>query len=144
AGTVDGLVEVVTQCWRLWHQAAGLTQGLRGAIQIALLQCLPALLHVGLGELALVLLQACVAAGALLQRVELVARVVETLFGQAQVELTEGKDQIIDRRQAVLLRVLAAGQQQNQKKRKTTKSERLHDNASRIVQKTRNHTASYR
>ena len=109
-GAVDGLIEVVTQGWRLWHQAAGLAQRLRGAVQIALLQRFAALLHIGLGQLALVLLQACVAAGALLQRAELAARVVETFFGQAQVELTEGDDQIVDRREAVLLAALATGQ----------------------------------
>ena len=110
AGAVDGLVEIVTQGWRLWHQTAGLAQRLRGAVQIALLQRFAAMLHISLGQLALVLLQACVAAGALLQRAELAARVVETFFGKAQVELTEGDDQIVDRREAVLLAALATGQ----------------------------------
>ena len=88
---------------------------------------------------ALILLQAGISAGTLLQLSELAARVVEPLFGQAQVELAESDDQIVDRRQAVLLAALAADQQ-NQKKRKTTENERLHQNESRIVQKTRNHT----
>lgn len=111
-----------------------------GAVQIALLQRFLALLHIGLRQLALVLLEACVAAGALLQRAELATRIVETLLGQAQVELAEGEDQIIDRRETLLLAALATDQQQNQQKRKTAKSERLHDYASRIVQKTRNYT----
>ena len=100
----------MTQGWRLWHQAAGLAQSLRGAVQIALLQRFATLLHIGLGQLALVLLQARVAAGALLQRAELAARIVETFFGQAQVELTEGDDQIVDRRETVLLVALATSQ----------------------------------
>lgn len=108
-GAVDGLVEIVTQGRRLRHQAAGLAQCLRGAIQIALLQRFAALLHIGLGQLALVLLQTRVAAGALLQCAELAACVVEALFGQAQVELTEGDDQVVDRREAVLLAALATG-----------------------------------
>lgn len=109
-GAVDGLVEIVTQGWRLRHQAAVLAQCLRGAIQIALLQRFAALLHISLGQLALVLVQTGIAAGALLQCAELAARVVEAFFGQAQVELTEGDDQIVDRREAVLLAALATGQ----------------------------------
>ncbi|MDT4855198.1 hypothetical protein FQZ97_895400 [compost metagenome] len=87
-----------------------MAEGLGGGVQVTLLQGGLAALHPGIGQLALVLLQAGIPGGTGFQGLDAAFGFGELAFGQLQIKLSEAADQFVRWHFSRVLGRLASGQ----------------------------------